>query len=83
LRKGILILILIQLLSCEKEKNDIVLQREVFSEIFMELIDSTYIEPRYWPRPSIPVPEIYLDTNIKEKDSIYEKASAHYYEMKK
>ncbi len=81
MKKIIYFLLLFQLLSCGKEKDDLASQKEILNEIFLELIDSTYIEPLYIPPPPIPLPFSYNGSNKTVKDSIYEKVSANYYEM--
>ena len=85
MKKIIFFLLLIPLLSCGEKNDDLASQKEILDQIFLELIDSTFIEPLYIPPPPPPIPlyDSYLGSNKKVEDSIYKEASIRYYELKK
>jgi len=80
--KIIVIIIIINLSSCNGRTSNLNFEKKVMNQIFIELIDSLYFDPEYIPPPPMPLTEIYFSTsNQKLKDSIYKKDSLDYLEL--
>ena len=56
MKKSVLFLLLIAILSCNTKKEKLQIERKVFNELFFELIDSSYIDWRLISPPSDPPP---------------------------
>lgn len=86
MKRIITLFILIILSSCEIQQSELEFEKEVFNEIFSELVDSTFYDYRILqPSPTIPPPPngtIISDSLNKENRKRYQKFLENYEKRK-
>ena len=70
MKKSVLILLLIAFLGCNTKKYNLQFERKVFNELFLELIDSAYVDLRLIPPPSPPPPSGIILSEKQKKENL-------------
>lgn len=70
MKKTVLFLLLIALLGCNTKKEKLQLERKVFNELFLELIDSAYVDFRLMTPPYPPPPSGIILSEKQKKENL-------------
>lgn len=84
MKKTVLFLLLVAILGCNIKKEKLQLERKVFNELFLELIDSAYVDFRLMTPPYPPPPNGIVLSEKQKKENLenYKKFLAEFEKRK-